>query len=642
VLYEMFTNTRAFRRPTVGEVRSAVLHEDPADPLSLNPALPAVAGAIVRRCLEKNKEERFQSARDLAFDLRQLLDHTDTRPAPRPRPPRPSRRWILVAAGGAAVASALWWALLPAPVGPSFEQLTFRRARLGAARFVSDGRAVVYSEAHRNSDLVLWRHDLDENPQSRPLDYPPDSDILSSRSGEIALLVNRRFIIGERFVGTLATAPLGGGSPHEQVEKVEDADWDMSGDQLALVRSSGGMGGPSWLEYPAGTKRYESSGSIRFPRVSRDRRFVAFVEDQVGSGEGGVVVLLNLGSGAATKLTDDFKSTRGLGWSPDGNELWFAAGTSRSTRTIHGVTLKGRDRIVLSAPGSLTLWDVARDGRLLITRDDDRRSLVAVRAGDTVERDLSWFDDSGLADISDDGLHLLFSDRFGVYLGNLDGMMPTRLGLNDAYGDDLSPDGKWILATRRTQAGLVVLPTAAGAQQEVPHHFIVRYSGARWFPGKRRILFTGQQAGQALRSYVQDLDGTTTPMSITPEGIWGISISPDGGRIAAIGDDEPGISIWPATGGTPVPVPGSAPGDRPVTWSADGRSLWIFRRGEVPATAFRLDITTGRRLSTRPLMPSDIAGVYSITEFAITPDGQAYAYSFRRQLSQLYLVKGVK
>ena len=72
VLYEMFTRTRAFKRSSSVETMHAVLHDDPVDPLTLSPTLPPMAVAIVRRCLEKNKEERFQSARDLAFDLQQL------------------------------------------------------------------------------------------------------------------------------------------------------------------------------------------------------------------------------------------------------------------------------------------------------------------------------------------------------------------------------------------------------------------------------------------------------------------------------------------------------------------------------------------------------------------------------------------
>jgi eukaryotic-like serine/threonine-protein kinase len=76
VLYELFTGSRAFHRASTVETMTAVLHEDPPDPLTFNANLPPAAIAIVRRCLEKNKEERFQSARDLAFDLQQLRELT--------------------------------------------------------------------------------------------------------------------------------------------------------------------------------------------------------------------------------------------------------------------------------------------------------------------------------------------------------------------------------------------------------------------------------------------------------------------------------------------------------------------------------------------------------------------------------------
>ena len=89
-------------------------------------------------------------------------------------------------------------------------------------------------------------------------------------------------------------------------------------------------------------------------------------------------------------------------------------------------------------------------------------------------------------------------------------------------------------------------------------------------------------------------------------------------------------------------MPGSSAEDRPVTFSSDGRSLWLFRRGEVPGHVYQLDVATGQRRLWKTLEPPDKAGVYSIIEFVITPDGQSYFYSYTRLLSQLYLVRGLK
>ena len=105
VLQEMVTGQRTFARRTPAETMAAILNEDPAEivvdaPLGLRRS--------IARCLEKDPDARFQSARDLAFHLRALLD-----PAASGRAPAPSadgstkRRRAVWLAGSAAVAIAL-------------------------------------------------------------------------------------------------------------------------------------------------------------------------------------------------------------------------------------------------------------------------------------------------------------------------------------------------------------------------------------------------------------------------------------------------------------------------------------------------------------------------------------------------------
>ena len=641
VLYEMFTGARASYRQSTVETMTAVLQTDPVDPSTLNPSLPAAAAAIVLRCLEKNKEERFQSARDLAFDLQQLRELTGGTQAFDRARSVVRRRMLpaLLAAAALAEGIALAVLLWRPETTPSFEQLTFRRGRIGGARFAPEHQAVVYSEAGEGNALQVWRLDLADTHVSRSLGYPPGSDVLAVRAGELALSVRRRFILGERFVGTLAVAPIGGGAPRELAENVEDADWDPSGAKLAVVRSTGDAGGQTRVEYPIGRAIYTTAGSVRFLRVSRDGDRVAFLEDPLGRGVSGRVIVVD-SEGRVTPLTEEWIGVRGLAWSASGNEIWFSAGGVRTNRSLRAVSLAGKQRLVLEAPGSLTLWDIAADGRALLSRDEERRAMMGVPPGGTSERDLSWFDNSGVADLSADGQYLLFGDRFGIYLRKTDGSPPVYLGLNDAFADDLSPDGKTVLATRLAGRQLVLVPTGAGDPQPLPAHGIQTYRGARWFPDGRRILFNGSEPGHNLRSYVQEIpDGRPRPL--TPEDTRAVAISPDGEWAAAIGQNQ-GISLWPVSGGTPRTVRGTEPGDRPVAWSADGRSLWLFRRGEVPAHVFQLEIASGRRRLWKTLVPPDAAGVYSIIEFQITPTGHAYFYSYTRMLSQLYLVSGLK
>ena len=103
---------------------------------------------------------------------------------------------------------------------------------------------------------------------------------------------------------------------------------------------------------------------------------------------------------------------------------------------------------LLQTPASLSLCDIERGGRVLLTRDEERSAVLGVPPGETAERDLSWFDSAGLADVSDDGRQLLFADRFGIYLRRTDGSPPVYLGLKEGFADDISPEG-----SRRTPYG---------------------------------------------------------------------------------------------------------------------------------------------------------------------------------------------
>ncbi len=69
VLYEMLSGARAFERDTAAETMTAILKEDPPDLSTVDAALPPALDRLVRHCLEKSPDERFQSARDIAFDL---------------------------------------------------------------------------------------------------------------------------------------------------------------------------------------------------------------------------------------------------------------------------------------------------------------------------------------------------------------------------------------------------------------------------------------------------------------------------------------------------------------------------------------------------------------------------------------------
>ena len=90
-------------------------------------------------------------------------------------------------------------------------------------------------------------------------------------------------------------------------------------------------------------------------------------------------------------------------------------------------------------------------------------AVVGVPPGEASERDLSWFDTAGLAALSSDGGTLLFGDRFGMYVRPTNGSPAVKLGAAEGYPDDLSPDGKLVLATSLSTDQLSLIPYGAGS-----------------------------------------------------------------------------------------------------------------------------------------------------------------------------------
>ena len=100
--------------------------------------------------------------------------------------------------------------------------------------------------------------------------------------------------------------------------------------------------------------------------------------------------------------------------------------------------------------------------------------------------------------------------------------------------------------------------------------------------------------------------------------------------------------LVPTEGGKPVPIAGLEAGEFPIQWSADGRSLYTHRGGGLPARIWRVEIATGRRELVREISPTDSVGVMSIEHVSLTPDGRGIAYCYRHNLSDLFVVGGLK
>ncbi|MDQ6892996.1 MAG: protein kinase [Acidobacteriota bacterium] len=615
VLYEMLMGVRAFRGDSEADVMTAILREEPDGLAARNPNLSSEVVRVVGHCLEKSAERRFQSARDLAFDLEGLSFASGEPPALK------TLRSREVSTAGR----------------PAYRRLTFRRGTIVVARFAPDTHTIVSCVRWEGAPLETYTIRR-ESPESRPLGLSEARLLAVSSTGDLAVVVRaERTARGGRSGGILARMPLGGGAPRELLENVKWADWSPDGSALAVVRQ---IGDRERLDFPIGNPVYEPPGWIGFPRVSPHGDSVAFINySGIGGSTGSIAVVDR--RGRVERLSEESNNVQGLAWAPGGDEVWFTSSHLGSARALRAITLQRRERLVEQVPGDLHLHDVSPSGSVLLAHEVSRYGILCRVEGQPAERELSWFDYSVGPSLSDDGNTILFAEGgegggplASSYLRGTDGSAAIRLGEGAALA--LSPDGRWALSQPVSRERLLLLPTGPGEPRELIHKGLTHHEVAAWSPNGKRILFAANEAGRHLRSYVQNIDGSEA-RPVTPEGTIAYAISPDGGSVAG-GDLVP--KLYSIDGGDPAPIPGVQSGDIPIRWHEDGHSLFV-RAGYLPARVFRVDTTTGARELFLELMPSDPSGVAFIGSITLTPDAASYAYGYTWMRSDLYVVEGL-
>ncbi|HEX4440595.1 MAG TPA: protein kinase [Thermoanaerobaculia bacterium] len=651
ILYEMATGKRAFARKTGAETLVAIIREEPEPIAQLAPKSPAPVRWIVDRLLAKDPEERYASTKDLARDLKSVRDHLSETTSSASgaletaEPARAKRRgWflpaalaLLIGAAGAALVIRKLDLFQPPPL--QFQRLTFRRGAVGAARFAQDGRTVAYSASWDGGPTEVYST-APESPESKSLGLPPANLFAASSTGELAIGLGWRRFGGWEGSGTLARVPLAGGAPREVVENVQDADWSPDGKQLAVVNHAGAR---ARLEYPVGTVMAESSGWIDQARISPDGRNIAFYDHPERGENAGRLIILDV---AKKRRTEGpfVPGTAGLVWTRDGDVL-ITGGPSRLLR----VSPSGKIRNTRGLGVGFVPEDLSRDGTLLAKHYNWRREMVGLAPAEDRERNLTWLDWSFPNTLSADGTTVLFDEQdrprgeYLCYVRRTDGSAAVLLG--QAKGLDLSPDKRWALTTNTAADELTLIPTAAGSPKKIAKANLT-YQLGEFFPDGKTILLWGNEPGRASRLYVQGVD-EARPRPITREGfglsaVGGRAISPDGRAIGVRGIDGR-VYIIPTDGSTePRLLPGAHVDEISWGWTEDGKSIYVAATGSMPLRIELCDVATGERRLWKEIVPPDPAGVLAIGPIYIAADGRSYIYSYRRQLDELFLIKGVQ
>ncbi len=654
ILYEMLAGRQAFTRPSAIETMAEILHNDPpALPLAERSIAPVI-DRIVAHCLEKDPAHRFQSMRDVVFDLSNLAEPATPVGKPVRADAGRRTRWLRLAGPAAlaiVLAGAAFWSgtrvsRVPAAAGQagvSFQTVSFGRGIVDAARFTPDGQTVVYGAAWDGGPFRLYLT-RPGSPDTTALGLP-DADLLAvSSNGELAISLSYK-LKGWMGLGTLARVPMLGSAPKQVANEALAADWSPDGSGLAVVRWGGGR---KRLEYPAGKVLYETGGWISHPRFSADGTRIAFIDHPVDGDDRGSVALLDLGNGTRRTLSGEWSGVQGLAWAPSGDEVFFSAYDGGTPHSVYAVDLDGRRRQLLTAPSGLFLQDVARDGRLLVAAQTRTIQVLAQIAGEGQPRDLSWLSYSFAEDISADGRQILLEcagdscgQTYTVFVRGTDGSQAVHLGEGSAQA--LSPDGKLAAAlVFGAQERLVLYPLGAGQPRTVEVGDL-NVELVSWLPDGRGLVLLASEPGHGRRGYTYDL-ATGSRRAFTPEGVDAgrrIPVSPDG-RAAAMLDHDGRLSLFPLGGGTVRAVPGGVGGDEAVRFAEDGRALFVTRH-ELPLRVFRVDLGSGRRELWRELPTPDPAGLQaSGPAVVVSADGRSVVGTYTRRLNKLYVVSGVR
>lgn len=645
IIYEMATGTRPFQKSTAAETLTAIINEEPEPISKLNPIIPPSVRWLIERCLSKDANDRYDSTRDLARELKYIQEHlTETSvesTVALPKRKALSLYAILASALILILTGFLFYRFKYAKI-PSqssllkYHRVSYSNGTITSAKFSPDGNSIVYAGAFQGNPTELFMAQT-EGVESRDLGIS-DADILTiSPSGQMLILLRKE---GAQ-EGVLAEVSMNRGAPHELADRVWGACFSPDGSRFAVVRRISGM---TQLEFPSGNVLYKTPDVIYQPRFSFNGDLIAFI--QRPSAQGKVVIINSKGE----KLAMSKECwPRGIAWSRNNKEVWYSTWGYQpgSGSELKALTLTSQERSIQRFPFWLYLYDIGAHDELLASFDNERTSSFGFINGASKEQDLSWLDDTSITDVSDDGKTVLIFESgeageppWGTsYIRETDGSPAVRLG--PAYATDISNDGKYVLTFYPQK--FTLLPTQLGEKKVFDVDQFERVMGEETLlPDGKGFLFTANMPHKANRVYLLEFDNKKF-RPITEEGVTGFAktISPDGKYFIASNSSQK-VLLYPLDGGKPRSLLGIENGDVPIRWNSDGSSIFVVQKDILPARIFSVNITTGNRTLIKELMPSDRTGVSPIAWVQITPNAKTITYSYFRRVSTLYMINELR
>jgi eukaryotic-like serine/threonine-protein kinase len=601
VLYEMLAGGRAFRRETPAETMTAVLKEDPPELSDPGRMVSSALERIVRRCLEKNPEQRFQSARDLSFALSALSGTDASGPVRASAAPRrvPLLLGLFMGLALAAVAAGTWWVArrpvattrmefaIPVPEEMSVSHMALAR----------DGSMLVFVSPETNSDLPMLYVQRVGSPNvallpgTQNASYP----FWSPDGAYVGFFAN----------GKLQKIAISGGTPQvlASVLAARGGSWGSrdtiiyapdSGSALWRVNADGSGVAAVTQEFLADNQRHDTH---RWPVFLPDGNHFLFWAGNFGNSKDDRISGIYVGSldSKERRLVQLCHSSFGYG----SNHLFYADDQRQLvsvTFDASAIKVSGRTNAVANMVGfqPSTYWaalTVAENGTLIYNTGVgaalsvltwmDRAGKELGRIGDAgiIANPTLSPDDSRVAvDLTD-----LKSSNVDVWLESTKGAGNSRFTFDPAEEvvGVWSRDGSLLTYRANFADGIAVFTKrASGLEPEKPlltrrvNNDVVPNS---WSADDQQVLCTNQTSPHWYLVLLPAAGGTPVPLLNSKANESNGQISPDG-KWVAYASDETGVweiyvTSFPGTAGKWQVSRGGGTEPR---WSGDGKEIFYI------------------------------------------------------------------
>jgi serine/threonine protein kinase len=658
VLYEMATGTMPFKGNTSAVLFDAILNRTPVSPVRLNPELPAELERIINKALEKDREVRYQSAKDLLTDLKRLKRDRDSGRVARAIPEKwdRSRAWKLSGAVLAIIAAVLllvgvstrWWPTKPVASRPSPERelrrLTFDSGLQDNPTWSPDGRYIAYA-SDRSGNFDIWVQQVSGvgNPiqisKSQAHDWQPD---WSPQGDQIVFR-------SERDSGGLFVVPALGGPERRVSDFGYKPRWSPNGSQILFA--SAPLYGSNVKIYVLGLEGQKPVEAL--PEFQAkvdflvdfawhpDGKRISVWAGKTADADGFSLWTISLAGGAPIRSERSPTQKKFLGgegqrfvWAPSGKTLYFEGDSIGGVINLWKVEVDPRSLKWLSEPQRLTTGtgmdsnpSVFRDGgRLAFSACNARYRILSIPFDAAIGRTLGSPEPlqsdsfTGALDLSYDGTKLAFVPlrnlKQEVWVKSFQDGGETLLVAQDQFlrqWPRWSHDGKFLAYLRghdpSREACVVIVPASGGDEQIVtsPRKFVdvpcdwtldgkwILANSDRRTPGRQSIVLYPIAAAPHAETGM--LDAVSHP----DYNLWDARFSPDERWVCftAMRPGESAVATIYAvarTGGEWRKITEGKALDRYPRWSSDGKTIYFVsdRTGFFNVWGIRLDPAQGK------------------------------------------------